>query len=86
MAYQKMTNKMGIEQETDLPELVKFRLDTGEVLNIRHLGNRIEVSLVGGSYSILAHPRSSNSLEIIPANQEMVSMLAQPPIYPKEKD
>jgi hypothetical protein len=67
-----------IKLHEDLPELVEFTLSNGEKMNVRHLGNRLEITLLGGRYHMLVSPQSGNMVTLIPATDDVVSELSKP--------
>jgi hypothetical protein len=49
-----------IEQDKHIPERVSFTLDSGDRIEVDHLGDRLSVTVLGGRYMALIHPESGN--------------------------
>lgn len=59
-------------------ETATFHLETGERLSVEFQGNRVEVSLTGGSHILMMRPVSSNRAVLIPASEKVREDIFKP--------
>jgi hypothetical protein len=53
-----------ITRHKHVPERISFTLDSGDQIEVDHLGDRLSVTVLGGRYMALIHPESGNKFTV----------------------